>query len=385
MLRVNNMDIRKVISRVIRKRIPRTCRKQILKFLNRSNNNERLTLIESKLEQLDLNHQKRIILFIVPNDNIANGGIMSIFSLFKVSKEYRDIHQSEVILATYPSIRFTPRFTKFKNEEIVVPFDLLMERLGNVDSLLIHVPEKFIESFLADLNSSEKRTIRNCKNSTVNILNQNIQAMPEVDKITELKNLFQKVTCTTAHRKYCTAEYRKKYGVPLHHFSAENLFSNYVQRDYAEKEELLIYSPDQHPLKEKIISTIRDHCPNLKLFEINNVTYTEYLDLCSRTKWSITFGEGLDGYFMEPAYCGACSFAVYNIDFFTEDYKNLETVYSNYETMLENIVQDMKAFDNKDRYLQINKSILDIIHKQYKIDEYRNNIKLYYSGEYTFR
>jgi hypothetical protein len=61
------------------------------------------------------------------------------------------------------------------------------------------------------------------------------------------------------------------------------------------------------------------------------MTYQEYKATISKAKWALTFGEGLDGYFVEPIFSGDSSFSVYNPSFFIEDSWSLRTVYRDYD------------------------------------------------------
>lgn len=327
---------------------------------------------------------KKIIIFFVPDCDIVSGGIMSILSIYAETLKLKKIHKSEVLLCTFPLDNILFRFTKFENEAKVFSFNAVLELFKEVEEIIIHLPEIYASRYRKELDRKIRSNLPKLKRKHVNILNQNILLMPSLREIIKIKSKVERLTCTTAHKQYCTVEYHEKYGIPLHHFSAENLFAEYIWCEYEDKEDLLMYSPDYHPSKGAIISTIRHNYPSMELIEINNMTFKEYLDICRRAKWSITFGEGLDGYFSEPVYCGACSFAIYNTEFFTEDFQNLKTIYNNHELFLENIVEDLRRNDSKELYVEINKSILDLLDKQYNISEYKNNIKLFYLGEYTF-
>ena len=98
----------------------------------------------------------------------------------------------------------------------------------------------------------------------------------------------------------------------------------------------MVVSPDPHPAKEAVMDLLNS-VTGLRIQVIQNLTYEQYKELISRARWSLTFGEGLDGYFIEPVFSGSVSFAVYNEEFFTQDFKPLSTVYSSYEELLKRI------------------------------------------------
>ena len=352
---------------------------------NRLKNPEVIPVIQKKLRELNLSQAERIIIFLVPSKDIVNGGIMSIFSLHQATIKNHDVHQSLTILATFPNIQYMPLFTKFNNTEIVVPFRSALRSMSQVKQLTIHVPEFYVAKFLSDLSSGEKRKIRQIHSSTVNILNQNMEIMPLAKKIDPYRSLFKEITCTTAHKQYCTLANRKLYNIPFHHFSAQNLFSVYKKLNYAGKKNLLIYSPDSTPLKSAVLKKIQATFPDLEMLEIRNITYSEYLDHCSSAKWSLSFGEGLDSYFIAPIRCGGCSFAAYNETFFTSDFQSLETVFDSYDDMLGKICETIAELDHPQAYEAMNQVLLNTINNHYSLDEYYENVKQYYLKNYTFK
>lgn len=92
----------------------------------------------------------------------------------------------------------------------------------------------------------------------INILNQNIELMPDVHVINELKKFTVNITCTTAHERYTTRELREAIGIPLHKFSTFISPEQYKSLDYIHKENLMVVSPDDHPLKSNIIDLIKE-------------------------------------------------------------------------------------------------------------------------------
>lgn len=114
------------------------------------------------------------------------------------------------------------------------------------------------------------------------------------------------------------------------------------------------------------------------------MSYTEYIDIISQAKWMITFGEGLDYYFLESARSGSIPFAVYNNVFFDESFAVLPTVYDDNSIMYKNIVSDIKTLDNRDKYEALNNRIIKIDNKQYNDKEYKENVEKYYLGQFTY-
>ena len=327
---------------------------------------------------------KNLIVFLIPEIDFIGGGVMSICSIAKVTKALKNIHKSDVILCTMPNERTFFKYSKFNCDFNIYRFEQLKEYFNSLENVIFHIPEIYVHPFLYFLKPEEELWLKGIKNSKLNILNQNMQLMPRPLYINDyLKGMFNEVTITCAHKKYCVPQLRTSYDVSVHFFSTSNLV-NYKYIDYFKKEDLLLYSVDKHPMKELILSRIKDRFPKLKMVEIKNLKYNEYLKKIGCAKWVITFGEGLDGYFVESLRSGTVAFSVYNPVFFDDHYIGLENIYSNYNQMYENIVNDMIAFDNEKKYLEIVKRCNDIDKVIYNDVEYKENIKKYYLQEYTF-
>ena len=134
-----------------------------------------------------------------------------------------------------------------------------------------------------------------------------------------------------------------------------------------------------------IISIVKNNLPHYKTLVIQNLKYEEYKILISKAKWVITFGEGLDFYFIEPVFSGGVSFALYNEEFFTTDFKNVETIYPSFKVLSNSIINKIKELDNEICYSRLQKQQFDLCAKQYSYKQYQENIKQFYLGNYTFK
>ena len=143
-------------------------------------------------------------------------------------------------------------------------------------------------------------------------------------------------------------------------------------------------SPDPHPTKEKVLHRIAQACPDLTIKIIENLSYADYLDLARRAKWSLTFGEGLDGYFAEPVFCGGVSFAVFNDRYFTPPFSSLETVYPSWEVLMGTITEDIKRLDELTAYNRCWRPAYDLLSSLYSTEQFRQNLRMFYRSEYTF-
>jgi hypothetical protein len=207
--------------------------------------------------------------------------------------------------------------------------------------------------------------------------------MPTADTIRKLRQASTTLTTTTAHDRYCNDSYRKQWDIPIHKFSVWISPEKYIFAKYPEKENLIVISPDHHPSRDSIVNRLQN-VPELKTQTIQNLSYDEYKATIAKAKWTLTFGEGLDGYLIEPIFSGAIGFAVYNEEFFTTDFKELSTIYGSYEVLGNKIVNDIRFFDEESRYNVYQKKQFDICASHYSHEVYVKNIIAFYNKEYTF-
>ena len=113
--------------------------------------------------------------------------------------------------------------------------------------------------------------------------------------------------------------------------------------------------------------------------------YDVYKDYASRSKFAITFGEGLDGYYTETVYSGGISFAVYNEIFFTKEFENLHSLYKSFDELLKKIVSDIKYFENEENYNRYNDIQNTILSKMYSFEKLKSNVEQFYLNNFDIK
>lgn len=324
---------------------------------------------------------KRLIVFLTPGYDSPNGGIMSIASIYEESAALEDLHGAKAAICTVPGDPPLLKYTWFKNQNYLLDVEQLLKRCGRLDYLMIHIPEYAVNQ-VSEWLASYQPNLQNVKEIQLNVLVQHI----DITRGQDLKTLarFGRVTCTTAHEAYTNAAIREELGVTLHRLSCCNGPERYTVSDYADKQPLLMVSHDEHPLKKKVLGQIEKALPELKIQIIQNLSFEEYLDVARRAKWSLTFGEGLDSYFSDPVFSGGVSFAVFNERFFTPEFAKLETVYPSWDVLMEKITGDMRRLDEPVIYKKCWKQAWDILNELYSTERFRENLRAFYRGEYTF-
>ncbi|HTL07114.1 MAG TPA: hypothetical protein VL307_02615 [Chitinophagaceae bacterium] len=336
----------------------------------------------------DKNVKSLIVFFALGSDwatgkDEISGGILSIVSVCEETAKLADVHKSETIMCTMNNAHLLLQHEKFENNTLVYRFGQLVNYFTQLSSLVIHIPEMLAENFLNGLTATDKQWLSAIPRLHINVMNQNIRLMPAPAAFVRLKQLAATVTITTAHSKYCNPHYRSYFGVPIHKLSVWISPEQYAFTEWRSKENLLVVSPDKHPMKEEIMAMLQT-VPGLKVQIIQNLTYKEYKSVVSRAKWTLTFGEGLDGYFIEPVFSGAIAFAVYNEDFFTPDFETLPTVYDSFDRLKQEMVSKMSALDNEVAFEPIQKEQFSLCARYYSKATYVNNIIAFYKGEFTY-
>ncbi|MBS1660107.1 MAG: hypothetical protein JST68_03550 [Bacteroidetes bacterium] len=332
----------------------------------------------------------RLIVFLVPGaDKLTgaeriSGGIISITSLKEESGLLKEVHGAEVILCTMPEEYLLFQHKLFANNSPVFRFPQLRQHFSHVKEVLFHLPEFCSRDFIGMLDKKDREWIAGLQKVHINVLNQNILLMPSVEELHGLKEIAHQLTMTTAHQRYCTPVQRQHYGVPLHKFSVWISPEKYTFKKYKDKENLIVVSPDGHPMRDTVLERL-NAIPGLRVQIIRNLTYEEFKATVAKAKWTLTFGEGLDAYIIEPIFSGAIGFAVYNEDFFTPDFKDLPTLYSSYDELLARIAGDIERLDKEAAFEPYQKEQYDILTKYYSFSEYRSNLRLFYEGKYTFQ
>jgi len=345
----------------------------------------RVNLLQDKLLKKNYNPRtKKLIMFVTPGFDIVCGGNLSISSVYEETMQLKHIHGAESILCTIHGEPVLLKYTQFENQNYIYRFSQVLSYFKNLQHLMIHVPEYCIGDFLKNVTYGNFIKLSKIESVQINIMLQNIELLPPLRYIAKLKE-FGKLTCTTAHEKYSTRETRKQLGFPLHKLSVFVSPEQYERRAYAEKEDLMVVSPDPHADKWSIIKLIAKQFPKLRIQIISNLTYEEYKKLISKAKWALTFGEGLDNYFLETVFSGGISFSVYNSNFFTEDFKSLRTVYDNYDVLIKKICSDIRNLDNEKAYADYQEKQYALCSKHYNYKEYIKNLELFYKGEYTYK
>lgn len=338
--------------------------------------------IQNSYDLSNIKNTKKLIVFFIPPKNDINGGIMSIFSICKYSREI--CPDAQCVITTFPSKVTYAHNTFFKNDEKIYRWEQIVNNAKNVKELIIHIPEYFSDKFSTALTNKDFKFLKQIENVQINILNQNIELMPEPEKIKGLYKITNNVTQTIAHDRYATQEVCDKWQIPTHFLSVHIDTSGYRSYAFEEKEKIIVLSPDEAPYKEAIVKKLKQELPDFKLITVENMPFDEYMDLIAKAYFTISFGEGFDGYFNQPQAVRGLGMAVYNSDFFPdESWLELKNVYKSPADMENNIVNDIKELSaNKELYYSLINKMNEKLSTLYGEDLFKRNLEKFYKEEY---
>lgn len=340
--------------------------------------------IQNSYDLTDLQNTEKIVLFLVPNLSMISGGLMSIYSMCEYSRNI--CKDSFCLISTHPGDYTYAVNDKFKNNEKIYRWEQITKNAKNVKEMILHIPEYYSQEFYSDLGESDIKFLKSIKKLHINIMNQNIELMPEPEGIKNLYELTSQITQTTAHHRYAKQEICDKWTIPMHFFSVYIDYSKYKQYSFDEKEKIIVLSPDSNDFKENIVDKLQRELPDFKLITVQDMTFSEYMDLISKAYFTITFGEGMDGYFCAPHFVNSVGITVYNDNFFPDSsWLNLKNVYSDYNDLLSNLVSDINfLISSPEDYQKIIQEYCYRMMELYSLEKFKDNLERFYKKEYDF-
>jgi hypothetical protein len=268
------------------------------------------------------------------------------------------------------------RQSNFRNSEDVFRFEQI-ERCKKVKILQVYIPEYATTTFPSLAKESTRYYLKSREQLYINILNQNVLFMPEKQEFENLRSLARELTQTVAHHAYFTQAFADRYDLPTLLLPAYTDLSGYQKIDFKDKEKLIIYSPDTYRDYHKVVlDKLKQELPDYKIVRIFAMRFDQYMSLATRCMFSISFGEGFDGYIAQPIHQGGIGFAVYQSNFFpSEEMKSFANIFASEDNMIESIVERIREFaSNEKLYRETNAKMMQVYSKLYSKDDYIERI-----------
>jgi len=335
-------------------------------------------LVQDRTFPVDLYDSRKIMVLFVPEHRTMSGGIFSIFSIANQMRKLKAYHGYDVLVMTRPNPYRLTYFCNlnFRNSENVYRIEQLL-LCKAAEEVYLHIPEYAAVSFVENLTREELDYLAGREKLYVNLLNQNIQLMPEKNRFETLRGLSSKISQSVAHHAYFTQEMADKYDLPTLLLPAFTDLSAYTPSGFDDKEKLIIYSLDDAPYKEACLQKIRRELPDYKLVEIRDITFDKFMEYATRCLFSITFGEGFDGYLAQPIHQGGIGFAVFNEEFFpSPHFKDYYNIFSSGDAMVAGICDRIrKLAGDRAAYAELNGQFRKEYEKLYSYDDYVEQLK----------
>lgn len=295
---------------------------------------------------LKLKNSKQMIIFFNVMRNVISGGMLSIDRFIEHSLPIAKEKGFNVVLSGLPLDNACIYNSYFDYSIEPIDFKYIV-KYCKPEKLVLNIPECFIPDFINKISAKEYIWLFAIKDLRINILNQNDELMPSQNCIEELRTLCNnKLTITAAHKSYCTDEKSKQYNAPVYLLTP--FLPNFIRTPFEQKEKIIVLSPDNCEYKQALLKTLKKELPDYKIVTVEGMHLNDYKKLISKAMFTITFGEGYDGYFLEPYLSDSIGFCVLNKTFFPKEFKKQPTTYSSWSEMLNNIVEDIKKYENNE-------------------------------------
>ncbi len=335
--------------------------------------------VQDRSFPIDAEMAENIMVIVIPEHNEMSGGIYSFFAIAKAAYALRHKHDYRVLLMTWPNAHDETylRQRNFRNSEDVFRFAQIA-RCRKARTVYLHIPEYMTSSFVNRLDDKTYNYLRSRERLYVNILNQKIDIMPDKVAFEDLRALADELTQSVAHHAYFGQKFAAFYDTPMLLLPAYTDLSEYKPIPFEEKDRLIIYSPDDADYRDAVLEALTKGLPDYTLREIRGITFDQYMDLATRCRFSITFGEGFDGYLAQPIHQGGVGFAVYNDEFFpSNELVSFYNIFSSREIMLSEIINRVRTLErDPELYRQTNQAMIDVYDKLYSKEDYMKRIEM---------
>ncbi len=310
------------------------------------------------LMERQVGRRKKLVIFFIPGIQRVTGGVLQIFSLHRMTRELLGGVDTDTLICWLPGEGWdSHHFDGFSNDVTVFPLEMVLDTIATDCELMFHLPEYATAAFIKHVGMRRLARLRAAHRLRINILNQNIESMAAPRLVAGLKRMFPDLCCTAGNPAWATEEEQRRLNIPIHVLPTWYYPDDAPWLPYEAKRNLMIVSPDRNPHRERVLGAIGEALPDLEIKVIQGLKYEQYLEFERAAKWSLTFGEGLDGYFYGPVLRGGISFAVSNGTFDLPGLETIRTAYADYEVMAARIAADIRDLDSKERYEAYNRTV----------------------------
>lgn len=326
-----------------------------------------------------------IIYLNVARDDIG-GGMLSINRFVARTIEMSQELECDVVVSGVPLQNEPVDYTYFEPAAPMIKFDDIVSSCS-AERVIIHVPEVFLPAFVEGLHSDLRRWLKRIPELQINIMNQNNDLFPEQVYIEYCRDITDDITITTAHSRYATQSFASTTNCPVSILTP--FLPEFYRKPWEKKEKIIVISPDDilegEIKKDDVLNHLSKMLPDYTLVVVRNMSLEEYKNLIAKAQFCITFGEGFDGYFLEPFLSDSISFGVYNDTFFPHSFVSAPTIFSNWSDLLRNIVESIEFYSTHQfEYELAVKRTVSMIREHISDEISLRNIRDFYSRKYLY-
>ncbi len=315
---------------------------------------------------------------LVPEHNDMSGGIYSFFSIADHMQKTRRTHGYDVLVMTRPNPANHTyiRLSAFRNAETVYRFEQIL-MCKQLEELYLHIPEYAAPSFIDLLTPDLLAFLKGLKKFYVNILNQNIELMSEPIEFVALRDLSTEITQSVAHHAYSSQHIADKYQLPTLLLPAYTDLSSYPPSTFEQKRKLIIYSRDNAPHREACLAILASEFRDYECVEIKSMSFDRFMQLATDCQFSISFGEGFDGYLAQPIQQGGVGLTVYREAFFPSNhFRSYFNIFESEEEMVAQLACRLRLLATEpDLYKSLNRAFKAEYDQLYSYEDYRARLR----------
>lgn len=319
------------------------------------------------------------VLLLAPGKDIVNGGLLSIATIADETEALFGPDGPRVLICTLPGDPFLDRYTRFDCARPLYPLSAVLPRLSADGAHLVHVPELWTGRIGRWFEARKAQLPQGLR---FNILLQNIDLCPPRADVDRLRTLGP-LSCSTAHEAYTTAAMAQRLGVAPHLLGVILSAKRYERRPEAEKAPLMLFSPDGHPGRDAVIARASEGLPDVEMRIIRGLTYRDYKAAIASARHTLTFGEGLDGYFVESIFSGAVAIAVYNDRFFTPEFADCPGVFPDWDALMRDLPDFLQAMRDPERFAAVQARQFALVDAIYDGERYSGRLEALYREHHT--
>ena len=202
--------------------------------------------------------------------------------------------------------------------------------------------------------------------------------MPEAGTFEALRRFADELTQSVAHHAYFHQAEADRRRLPTLLLPAYTDLRSYRKMHARQKSDLIIYSLDDAIYKTSCLKRVREAFPHCQLIEVRGIPFDHYMDLATRCRFSISFGEGFDGYVAQPIFQGGIGITIFRAAFFpSEDFLRFPNFFESADALIDGIVPLMASLERDcDAYDRLNHALVAEFDRLYSLEDYERRVSM---------